>query len=69
MNENGLISDISGGSRGPDSSALALLAVVAWYAFGLRDATQGAAIICTGAVLTVAVFVTGRVVGESDKKR
>jgi ABC-type siderophore export system fused ATPase/permease subunit len=40
--------------------ALSVLAVVAWHAFNLGDATQGAAIICTGAVSIVAVFVTGR---------
>lgn len=47
--------------------ALAVLAVVAWHAFDLGDATQGAAIICTGAVSIVAVFVTGRLVGETGK--
>lgn len=41
-------------------TALSILAVVAWHAFDLGDATQGAAIICTGAVSIVTVFVTGR---------
>jgi hypothetical protein len=48
--------------------ALAVLAVVAWHAFDLGDATQGAAIICTGAVSIVAVFVTGRLVGIPDNR-
>jgi hypothetical protein len=41
-------------------AALSILAVVAWHAFDLGAATQGAAIICTGAVSIVTVFVTGR---------
>jgi hypothetical protein len=47
--------------------ALAVLAVVAWHAFSLHDATQGAAIICTGAVSIVAVFVTGRMASGSAR--
>ena len=47
--------------------ALTVLAIVAWHAFDLGDATQGAAIICTGAVSIVAVFVTGRLVSRSSK--
>ncbi|MFC1432230.1 hypothetical protein ACEZDB_16400 [Streptacidiphilus sp. N1-3] len=41
-------------------AALVVLAVVAWHAFDVGAKTQGAAIICTGAVSIVAVFVTGR---------
>lgn len=48
--------------------ALTVLAVVAWHAFDLGDATQGAAIICTGAVSIVAVFVTGRVTSTSARR-
>lgn len=40
--------------------ALAVLALVSWHAFDVDAPTQGAAIICTGAVSIVAVFVTGR---------
>jgi hypothetical protein len=43
-------------------AALLVLAAVAWHAFDLGDADQGAAVICTGAVSIVAVFVTGRLV-------
>lgn len=49
--------------------ALTVLAVVAWHAFDLGDATQGAAIICTGAVSIVAVFVTGRLASGSAKNQ
>ena len=49
--------------------ALALLAGVAWHALDLGDSTQGAAIICTGAVSIVAVFVTGRLTGGSAKQQ
>lgn len=41
--------------------ALGCLTVIAWHAIDRGDATQGASIICTGAVSIVAVFVTGRV--------
>jgi hypothetical protein len=47
--------------------ALLVLAVVAWHALDLGDATQGAAIICTGAASIVAVFVTGRITGKSTQ--
>jgi hypothetical protein len=40
--------------------ALVVLAAVAWHAIDRGDATQGAAIITSGAVGIVAVFVTGR---------
>lgn len=44
--------------------ALAILTVIAWHAIDRNAASQGAAIICTGAVSIVAVFVTGRVTGR-----
>jgi hypothetical protein len=49
--------------------ALLLLAGVAWHALDLGDSTQGAAIICTGAVSIVAVFVTGRLTNSSVKRQ
>lgn len=48
--------------------ALLILAAVAWHALDLGDAAQGAAIICTGAVSIVAVFVTGRLTGGAAKQ-
>jgi hypothetical protein len=48
-------------------AALSILALVAWHAFDLGDATQGAAIICTGAVSIVTVFVTGRLTSRRGK--
>lgn len=45
-------------------AALACLTIVAWHAIDRGDATQGASIICTGAVSIVAVFVTGRVTNK-----
>jgi hypothetical protein len=42
-------------------AALGALTVIAWHAIDRGDATQGASIICTGAVSIVAVFVTGRI--------
>jgi hypothetical protein len=44
-------------------ASLSILALVSWHAFDRDAPTQGAAIICTGAVSIVAVFVTGRVAG------
>lgn len=41
--------------------ALGCLTAIAWHAIDRGDATQGASIICTGAVSIVAVFVTGRI--------
>lgn len=49
-------------------AALAILALVAWHAFNRGAATQGAAIICTGAVSIVAVFVTGRLTGGRARR-
>jgi hypothetical protein len=51
------------------SGLLALfgLGAVSWHAIDRGDANQGAAIICTGAVSIVAVFVTGRIKSESSK--
>lgn len=40
--------------------ALVILAAVSWHAIDCGASTQGASIICTGAVSIVAVFVTGR---------
>jgi hypothetical protein len=40
--------------------ALLVLAAIAWHAIDRGDATQGAAIITSGAVAIVTVFVTGR---------
>src|SRR4051812_41732040 len=44
-------------------ASVSILAFVSWHAFDRDAPTQGAAIICTGAVSIVAVFVTGRVSG------
>lgn len=41
-------------------AALVLLTAVAWHSIDRGYATQGASIICTGAVSIIAVFVTGR---------
>jgi hypothetical protein len=41
-------------------AALVVLAAVAWHAIDRGASTQGASIICTGAVSVVALFVTGR---------
>jgi hypothetical protein len=49
--------------------ALGVLAGVAWHAFDLGDPDQGAAVICTGAVSIVAVFVTGRLVEKPSKPK
>ena len=49
-------------------AALGVLAAVAWHAFDLGDADQGAAVICTGAVSIVAVFVTGRLVKPAKQE-
>jgi hypothetical protein len=49
--------------------ALGCLTVVAWHAIDRGDATQGASIICTGAVSIVAVFVTGRVTNQRGSNR
>jgi len=49
--------------------SLSILAVVSWHAFDLGAATQGASIICTGAVSIVTVFVTGRLIGRRAQTR
>jgi hypothetical protein len=49
-------------------AALVVLAAVAWHAFDLGDPDQGSAIICTGAVSIVAVFVTGRLAKPPRQK-
>ncbi|MGI8334785.1 hypothetical protein ACRYCC_32945 [Actinomadura scrupuli] len=56
-----LITQLTGNLSG--LASLGILAAVAWHAIDRGAATQGAAIICTGAVSIVAVFVTGRVTG------
>jgi hypothetical protein len=48
--------------------ALGCLTVVAWHAIDRGDATQGASIICTGAVSIVAVFVTGRITNHRSEQ-
>jgi hypothetical protein len=51
--------------------ALGCLTLISWHAIDRGDATQGASIICTGAVSIVAVFVTGRLIhkgGGSNSK-
>jgi hypothetical protein len=49
-------------------AALGCLTLIAWHAIDRGDATQGASIICTGAVSIVAVFVTGRITNlRSDR--
>jgi hypothetical protein len=51
-------------------AALVVLAAVAWHAIDRGASTQGASIICTGAVSIVALFVTGRVsVSPYSRKR
>jgi hypothetical protein len=46
--------------------ALSGLGAISWHAIDRGDANQGAAIICTGAVSIVAVFVTGRIKSENS---
>lgn len=51
-------------------AALVVLAAVAWHAIDRGASTQGASIICTGAVSIVALFVTGRMsVNPYSRKR
>ena len=50
-------------------ASLSILALVSWHAFDRDAPTQGAAVICTGAVSIVAVFVTGRVAGGKKPPR
>jgi hypothetical protein len=49
-------------------ASLFVLALVAWHAIDAGDATQGASIICTGAVSIVTVFVTGRLVTKKNSR-
>jgi hypothetical protein len=49
-------------------AALLMLAAVSWHAIDCGDATQGASIICTGAVSIVALFVTGRLANPRYSK-
>jgi hypothetical protein len=55
----GLLAQVIGHLSG--LAALGCLTVIAWHAIDRGDATQGASIICTGAVSIVTVFVTGRI--------
>lgn len=48
-------------------AALSMLCAVSWHAIDRGAFTQGASIICTGAVSIVAVFVTGRA-GVGDRR-
>jgi hypothetical protein len=48
--------------------ALTICAVVAWHAFDQHADTEGATIICTGAVSIVGVFVTGRYLERKDRR-
>jgi hypothetical protein len=57
-----LVAQIAGHVCGLGS--LVVLAFVSVHAFDSEAPTQGAAIICTGAVSIVTVFVTGRVTGQ-----
>lgn len=50
-------------------AALSILAVLSWHYVDKGAATQGAAIICTGAVSIIAVFVTGRLTSERPRSR
>jgi hypothetical protein len=50
-------------------AALVVLAAISWHSIDRGDATQGASIICTGAVSIVAVFVTGRLATGGGRDR
>jgi hypothetical protein len=50
-------------------AALGCLTVIAWHAIDRGNATQGASIICTGAVSIVAVFVTGRITNRRSGRK
>jgi hypothetical protein len=50
-------------------AALGCLTAIAWHAIDRGDATQGASIICTGAVSIVAVFVTGRITSSRNREK
>lgn len=47
--------------------ALFILGAISWHAIDRGDATQGASIICAGAVSIVAVFVTGKLINGYPK--
>jgi hypothetical protein len=49
-------------------AALGCLTALAWHAIDQGDATQGASIICAGAVSIVAVFVTGRLTNRHSDR-
>jgi hypothetical protein len=50
-------------------AALSMLCAVSWHAIDRGAFTQGASIICTGAVSIVALFVTGRVGDRRYERR
>jgi hypothetical protein len=54
----GLVAQISGHLCG--LAALLMLCAVSWHAIDRGASTQGASIICTGAVSIVALFVSGK---------
>lgn len=61
-----LIAQITGHICG--LAALLILAAVTWHAIDRGASTQGASIICTGAVSIVALFVTGRMTSRQYGK-
>jgi hypothetical protein len=61
-----LIAQITGHICG--LAALLMLAAVSWHAIDRGAPTQGASIICTGAVSIVAIFVTGRMTSRQYSK-
>lgn len=61
-----LIAQITGHLCG--LAALLILAAVSWHAIDRGASTQGASIICTGAVSIVALFVTGRTTSRKNSK-
>jgi hypothetical protein len=61
-----LIAQITGHICG--LAALLILAAVSWHAIDRGASTQGASIICTGAVSIVALFVTGRTTSRKYSK-
>ena len=61
-----LIAQITGHICG--LAALLILAAVSWHAIDRGASTQGASIICTGAVSVVALFVTGRTTSRKYSK-
>jgi len=63
----GLLAQVIGHMSG--LAALGCLTVIAWHAIDRDDATQGASIICTGAVSIVAVFVTGRITSPRSEHK